>query len=94
MEQILYLGHQTNLNNLEKILESDYLYTSYERKKNNIKYEGIFSMTNKTNFENKEIPMKHFKGEFPGIYMNYYTKDTLDLKYFMPNILLVFGREI
>jgi hypothetical protein len=94
MEQILYLGHQTNLNNLEKILESDYIYTSYERKKFNIKYEGLLSMTNNTNFENKEIPIKHFKGEFPGVYMNYYTKDTIDKKNFIPNILIVFGREL
>jgi len=94
MEQILYLGHQTNLNNLEKILESDYLYTSYERKKFNIKYEGLLSMTNETNFENKEIPMKHFKGEFPGVYMNYYTKDTISKNNFTPYILIVFGQEL
>ena len=72
MKQFLYLGHQTTLNNLDKILDSDYLYTSYERKKLNVKYEGLLSMANYTNFENKEIPMKHFKGEFPGVYMNYY----------------------
>jgi len=94
MEQFLYLGHQTTLNNLEKILESDYLYTSYERKKFNIKYEGLLSMANYTNFENKEIPMKHFRGEFPGVYMNYYTKDTIDKTNYTPYILLVFGKEL
>jgi hypothetical protein len=38
MEQILYLGHTTILENLENILESEYLFTSYERKKLNIAY--------------------------------------------------------
>jgi hypothetical protein len=32
MEQILYLGHFTILENLENILTNGYLYTSYERK--------------------------------------------------------------
>jgi len=56
MEQFLYLGNQTTLNNLEKILDSDYLYTSYERKKLNVKYEGLLSMTNTAKFTTKEIP--------------------------------------
>lgn len=94
MEQILYLSHNTSLNNLENILESGYLYTSYERKKLNISYEGVLSMTNERDFTNaKEIPMKNFKGEFPGVFMNYYTKDTLS-RQFVPFIALVFGVEI
>jgi hypothetical protein len=38
--------------------------------------------------------MKHFKGEFPGVYMNYYTKDTIDKTNYTPFILLVFGKEL
>lgn len=94
MEQILYLGHQTNIENLESILESEYIYTSYERKKFNVKYTGMLSATNETDFTNKEIPMKHFKGEFPGVYMNYYTKDIIDYKNMVPFVLIVFGYEL
>jgi hypothetical protein len=93
MEQILYLGHETMLENLENILNDGYLYTSYERKKLNIKYEGVMSLTNAKDFSNKEIPIKHFKDEFPGVYFNYYTKSTITRQY-VPQILLVFGCEM
>ena len=33
MEQFLYLGHQTSLENLGNILAGDYLYTSYGKEK-------------------------------------------------------------
>lgn len=59
-----------------------------ERKKLNVKYEGVLSMTNEKDFTNKEIPMKHFKGEFPGVYMHYYTKDIIARNDYSPYILL------
>jgi hypothetical protein len=48
-QQILYLSHKTNMDNIENILESGFLYTSFERKLFNVKYTGIITKYQKSN---------------------------------------------
>jgi hypothetical protein len=92
--QIIYLGHRTNINNLGRILETGNLYTAFERKYYDIKYEGILSSTNDKIFKNKnKISMEYFKFEYPGIYMSYYSNDIIKNK--KPyDIEIMFGVEL
>ena len=80
--QIKYLYHTTNLQNLESIIKEKFLYTTYERHKNNILATGLNDLT------------KNEKGydlyEFPGIFLSWYIGGIL----LSGKITLVFGSDL
>ena len=90
MEQIFYLTHYTIIENLVNIIKSGYLFTSIERIKQKIKYEGVFSTT-EDKYNNND-----FSSEFPGIFMNYITDTNISKPISMdePLILLVFSKKL
>lgn len=85
-DQILYISYLTNSNNLENILESEYIFTSYERIKN------IYKNRN-TNFYDS-IPLNHFTHEFPGVCMKLCIEDIIKEYPCMDVIELLFGVEL
>lgn len=92
-DQILFLSHMLPIDNLKSILESGYLYTSYERKEQKIKYTGLLSGLDKINESNLDI--KSFRNEFPGIYLTYHSKAYHELyNKSVPFLTLIFGVEI
>ena len=90
-DNIEYLTHYTSMSNLLSIIKNGFLYTSIERSKNKIKYEGILSLATKS-FTNKD-----YSKEFPGIFMRYMTKDSYgeNVKYGgIDNVILIFNKKI
>lgn len=90
MEQILYLTHYTTVENAVNIIKSDYLFTSIERIKQKIKYEGVSSMKI-DKYNNND-----FSDEFPGIFMNYITDTNISKPIGISKslILLVFNKRL
>jgi hypothetical protein len=90
MEQILYLTHYTIIENAVNIIKSGYLFTSIERIKQKLKYEGVSSMTI-DKYNNND-----FSSEFPGIFMNYITDTNISKPISIDDslILLVFSKKL
>ncbi len=72
------------------IINSGYLFTSIERIKQKIKYEGVLSIT-MDKYNNND-----FNSEFPGIFMNYITDTNISkpIGNSEPIILLVFSKKL
>ena len=66
--QIEYLTHSTNIKHCLKILKSGQLKTTLQRINNKV-YVGILSMP-RYKFNNTD-----YNDEFPGVFLNYITKD-------------------
>lgn len=89
MEQIKYLTHFTDIENLSKILKSGYLYTTIERNKLNIKYVGTASLPTNTYKE------EDFSSEFPGIYLSFISQTEFGKKVrYWNKIMLVFSNKL
>ena len=90
MEQILYLTHYTTVENAVNIIKSGYLFTSIERIKQKLKYEGVSSMKI-DKYNNND-----FSSEFPGIFMNYITDTNISKPISIDDslILLVFSKKL
>jgi len=89
MDDIIYLTHFTNIDNINDILKNNYLYTNIERVKNNIKYKSCCSTYCNT-YEEKD-----FSSEFPGVYMSYVSKCDINTKIkYIGNICLVFNKKL
>lgn len=89
---IVYLTHNTNEKYLLEILKSGLLMTTPNRIKNKI-YSGRYSMARKS-FKNSD-----YNDEFPGIFLNFITKDHLNkkntgLNKIMSGITLVFSNNL
>ena len=89
MEQIKYLTHFTDIENLSKILKSGYLYTAIERNKLNIKYVGTASLATNTYKE------ADFSDEFPGIFLSFISQTEFGKKVrYWNKIMLVFSNKL
>ena len=89
---ILYLTHNTNEKYLLQILKSGKLMTTLNRVNKKI-YTGRYSMPRKS-FKNSD-----YNDEFPGIFLNFITKDHLnkqniELNKFMSGITLIFSNNL
>jgi hypothetical protein len=90
MNDIKYFTHFTNIENIESILENDYLYTNIERIENKIKYKGLCSTEN-----NEEYSNENFCDEFPGVYMSYISKSDIKKKIsYIGKVLLIFDKTL
>lgn len=90
MDDIEYLTHFTNIENIVNILKNNYLYTNIERVENKIKYKGLCSSTNNENYENE-----NFCEEFPGVYMSYVSKSDIKKKIcYIGKVLLIFDKTL
>ena len=63
MEDIIYLTHFTNIDNMKNILNDFHLYTNIERVKYNTNYKSVCSAPN-FNYQEKD-----FLNQFPGVYV-------------------------
>ena len=90
MNEIKYFTHFTNIENIESILENEYLYTNIERVENKIKYKELCSITNNENYGNE-----NFSDEFPGVYMSYVSKSDIKKKIsYIGKVLLIFDKTL
>ena len=89
MEQHLYFTHFTSIVNCANILKSGYLYTTIERIREKIKYEGVGSTSVDI------YPENAFLDEFPGNYLNGIAKHHIgDIIPYWGPVMLVFSRVI
>jgi hypothetical protein len=87
LDEIKYLTHITSISNLKSIFKNGYLFNPIELIKQSIDYKGGMLM------KFKKFTNKDFGTDFPGIFMNYITKDKFNDPFF-GKILLVFSKDL
>ena len=89
MEDIIYLTHFTNIDNVNNILNDFHLYTNIERVKYNTQYKSVCSPPN-FNYQEKD-----FLNQFPGVYMSYVSKCDIHSKIkYVGNVCLCFTKKL